>query len=324
MTDSAGWHQQGERGSFVGMRFVAWFYRWVGWRAARLFVYPVVAYFFLTDRKGRQASLDYLGRAQAVGAAGLKFELGSRWVFRHYLEFGFSILDRVGFWLADEDEIECSVKGREVLEKIVEGGRGAVVLGSHVGSFDAMRFAASRESPIGIKILMYTQHAARINEMFRRMGAISGTPTTVGVIQAKAGSFSHVFEVKQAIERGEVVAILADRTHPNEIDRVVEVDFLGGRALLPQGPLLLAATLGCPVVLMAGLRAGDRHYEIQVEQFADPMVIPRKERASQLQYYAQAYANWLEGLCIAAPLQWFNFYDFWARDSAVSQEKNDH
>jgi predicted LPLAT superfamily acyltransferase len=306
------------------MRILAWLYRWVGWRAARLLVYPVVGYFFLTDREGRKASLDYLGRVKAAGRAGPEFEPGLRLVFRHYLEFGLSILDRLGFWLAGADEIACNVKGREVLEKIVKDGRGAVVLGSHVGSFDAMRLAASRESPIDIKILMYTQHAARINEMFRRMGAISGTPTTIGVISAEAGSFSHVFEVKRAIERGEVVAILGDRTHPNESDRVVEVDFLGGRAYLPQGPLLLAATLGCPVVLMAGLRSGDRDYEIHVEQFADPLAIPRRERASQLQFYAQAYANWLEGLCIATPLQWFNFYDFWAFNSAASREKDDH
>jgi len=306
------------------MRFVAWFYRWVGRGAARLLVYPVVSYFFLTDRIGRRASLEYLERVQAAGAVGLKVRPGLRTVFRHYLAFGVSIMDRLGFWLADTGEFEYSVKGREVLEKIIREGRGAVVLGSHVGSFDAMRLAASHESPIDIKILMYTQHAARINEMFRRAGAISRTPTTVGVIRANVGSFSHVFEVKRAIERGEVVAILADRTHPNEVDRVVEVDLLGGRVLLPQGPLLLAATLGCPVVLMAGLRVGDRNYEIHVEELADPMDIPRGERASQLQYYAQTYANWLEGLCIAEPLQWFNFYDFWARDAATSEGKNDH
>ena len=129
------------------------------------------------------------------------------------------------------------------------------------------------------------------------------------------GGLTHILEVKKAIARGEVVAILADRHHPNERGRGVEVDFLGARASLPQGPFLMAAALGCPVLVMVGLRAGRQKYEIHVERFADPLEIPRRDRAGQLQYHAQKYADWLAQLCVRAPMQWFNFYDFWDADS---------
>ena len=315
MSDQSAWHLREERGSLLGMRILAWFYRWIGWRVAHVFVYPVVTYFFLTDRSGRRSSLEYLRRVRAAGAIGFDHDPSWRDVFRHYMEFGTTILDRIGFWLARREEFDFTIKGIEELERVVKEGRGAVVLGSHLGSFDAMRLAAAMSSPLTIKVLMYVQHAARVNEIFRQMGEISGSDTTIGVIQVEPGSVTHILKVKKAIARGEVVAILADRHHPNERGRGVEVNFLGNRASLPQGPLLMAAALGCPVLLMAGLRSGTRKYEIHVEFFADPLKISRRDRAAQLQYHAQKYADWLAKLCTLAPLQWFNFYDYWDLES---------
>jgi predicted LPLAT superfamily acyltransferase len=303
------------------MRIVAWFYRWIGWHVAHLFVYPVVTYFFLTDHAGRRSSLEYLRRVRAAGASDLNRDLTLRDVYRHYLEFGTTILDRIGFWLARREDFDFSVKGGEALDWVVEEGRGAVVLGSHLGSFDAMRLVAAMRSPIGIKVMMYTQHAARINEVFRQMGEVSGSNATVGVISVEPGSLSHVLEVKRAIARGEVVAILADRLHPGERARGVDVEFLGAPVSLPQGPFLMAAALGCPVLVMAGLRAGNRKYEIHVERFADPLKIPRRDRAGQLQYHAQSYADWLARLCTVAPYQWFNFYDYWDLESPETTPK---
>ena len=55
--------------------------------------------------------------------------------------------------------------------------------------------------------------------------------------------------------------------------RVSKVQFLGGTALLPHGPFKLAALLGCPVLLMIGLRERDKAYAIHVERFAEPRVV---------------------------------------------------
>ena len=53
MTKPTAWHERGERGSALGMRITVWLYRTVGRRAAELLVWPIVAYFFLTDRAAR-------------------------------------------------------------------------------------------------------------------------------------------------------------------------------------------------------------------------------------------------------------------------------
>jgi predicted LPLAT superfamily acyltransferase len=132
------------------------------------------------------------------------------------------------------------------------------------------------------------------------------------VIPIAPGSFQHVVDARAHIERGEVIAVLADRVPPGQSSRVSPVDFLGGKAPLPQGPIRLAAVLGCPVLLMTGFRTGSRAYEIRVDRFADRIELPRPRRREVIRGYCQAYADRLAGYCVRAPYQWFNFFDFWA------------
>ena len=308
MSAATAWHTRTERGSSLGMRITVWFYRRLGRRVARLLVYPIVAYFFATDPAGRRASLRYLERVRAApGGHDVIPETPSwRHVFRQYLEFGLVILDRVGLWLGEREDFQIVIHGREHLSRIAEEKRGAILLGSHLGSFDVMRLLAT-ESPIAVNVLMFTRHAARINRIFRELGR----GVDLRVIEVRENSVQHMFEARKCIERGEIVAILGDRVPPSDRGRVCRVDFLGERAPFPQGPFLLAELLGCPVVLMTCLRTGEAAYTIHVEPFAERVNLPRTRKAETVREYCQAYARHLGAFCMLAPYQWFNFYDFW-------------
>ena len=109
-----------------------------------------------------------------------------------------------------------------------------------------------------------------------------------------------------------MIAVLADRVPPGESRRVSPVEFLGATAALPQGPMRLAALLGCPVLMMTGLRTAAGGYEVHVERFADRVLLPRARRNEALREYCQDYADRLAGYCARAPYQWFNLYDFWS------------
>jgi predicted LPLAT superfamily acyltransferase len=158
---------------------------------------------------------------------------------------------------------------------------------------------------------MYTQHAERINSLFASLDALSpGRSVRVEVM--KAGGFERVLGAKRVIERGEVLSILADRVHPDEERRVSRVSFLGSLAAFPQGPFLLAGLLGCPVLLMVGVRTGKRSYEIRVERLADRLEFSRHDRKQKIDEFCQQFAARLEAHCVQTPFQWFNFYDFWS------------
>jgi predicted LPLAT superfamily acyltransferase len=123
--------------------------------------------------------------------------------------------------------------------------------------------------------------------------------------------------VRECIERGEIVGILADRTptprpHGDRLDlRQVAVPFLGSKALFPAGPFVLAAMLGAPVVLFQGLRIGPQRYAIRFAPFADQIVLHRATRTADLTAVVGRYAAALERGCRDYPFNWFNFFDFW-------------
>ena len=319
MNQTTAWHARQERGSTLGIRFTVWLYRRLGRGIAELLVYAIVSYFFLTDPSRRRASRGYLGRLHASpgGARALGAPPGARHVFRHFLEFGTTILDRIGFWLGDRSAFQVELHGKPYLDRVVGEGRGALILGSHLGSFDVMRLVAEAHSPITVHLLMFTRHAARINGILRRLrGPESDGRGGVRVIQVQPGSFQHVLEARACIERGDVVAILGDRVPPNESRSVARVVFLGGTALLPEGPFRLAALLRCPVLMMTGLRRAERVYEVHVESFAERVELPRAERREALAQLCQKYADRLAAYCVRAPYQWFNFYEFWSDDGS--------
>ena len=84
--------------------------------------------------------------------------------------------------------------------------------------------------------------------------------------------------------------------------------------------MLLASLLKAPVFLFFGLYLGGNRYEIHIEHFADHITLDRGSRESGIQAWTQRYADRLEHYARLAPYNWFNFYDYWGVDSAVTDK----
>jgi predicted LPLAT superfamily acyltransferase len=303
----AAWTAVGERGSTAGLWVTAMFYRLFGRRLSEWFILPIVAYFFLTDRRGRRASREYLERLYTcpAGARALGHRPTTRDVFRHYHQFALATVDRLRFTLGGGD-VEVILRGREHFTPLLAAKRGAVLLGAHLGSFDALRVLAAREG-IVVNVLMVTRHAPRINAVLRRLNPA----VEFRVIEPGADAMDTVMRLRACLERGEFVSILGDRVSGAARSRIVRVPFLGRPAPFPQGPFLLAGALGCPLLFMVGLRRSATVYEVFAERLADQVSLPLSDRSARLGDLACRYAERLEAYCIAAPYQWFNFFDFW-------------
>jgi predicted LPLAT superfamily acyltransferase len=64
------------------------------------------------------------------------------------------------------------------------------------------------------------------------------------------------------------------------------------------------------------LREGSGH-TVHFEKFANTVLLPRYDRERALANLAARYARRLEHYCLQAPLQWYNFYDFWAESQTT-------
>jgi predicted LPLAT superfamily acyltransferase len=296
MTAIPAWRMQSERGSRMLMRFIVAVGLRLGRPAGRALLYPICAYFLLFSRRARIASRDYLTRV-----FGRRPTLRER--FRHYHCFGSQIYDRVHLLTQPLGPSDCRVDGEEAFAAAVALGRGVLLMGAHIGSFEAMRAAARARGPERLRVLMYEENAQKIAGVLaalepnaRRQVIALGRPQTM-------------LEVRDALQAGDVVGLLADRFVAG--DRVRRCRFLGELAPFPEGPFALAAAVGAPVVLFSALQTDGRLYRIRFEPFAERIELPRGARDAALQALCERYAQWLEARCREAPYNWFNFFDFW-------------
>jgi predicted LPLAT superfamily acyltransferase len=297
------WAKMPERGSLCGIRIVLFLLNTVGYGVAVVTLIPIVGYFFLTGRTARRASLAYLQRLHRAHPE-VSGPPSLRKSYVHHLHFAFMLLDRIWLWQGKLVKFHFHVHGREYLQR--QDGKGVLLLGAHVGSFDALR-ALSLAEGLKIHVVMHRGHAQKINAIMNALHP----HTNLRVIELVPGDMEMIFALKAHVDRGEMIAILGDRIPPYGKQRVSWLPFLGAEAPFPQHAWLLASLLECPICLTIALRIGYRQYRVLAEPLVERVELPRTEREERLQRYIEQYARRLEELCCAHPYQWFNFYDFW-------------
>jgi predicted LPLAT superfamily acyltransferase len=306
------WTQVRERGSLLGLRLLVGCYRLFGRPLSLVIVHVIVFYYYLTIPQARRASRAYLRRiaARPDGAKALGRPpdwLASFWNFR---AFALQILDRLVLWLGRESDLEFETIGTDACKRLLREDRGAIVVGAHLGSFDALR-ALAEQDDLTVNVLMFTRNAPRINAMLEELSPRA----RLRVLDASSGSMDTVLRIRACIARGELVAMLGDRVEPGDRTRTCQVPLLGDPVELPEAPYLMAGLIGCPFFFMVALRSGPGRYRVFGEVLADHVDLPRDEREKRIRELATAYANRLEHYCIQAPYQWFNFFDFWNEEA---------
>jgi len=179
----------------------------------------VVGYFVALAPAARRASRDYLRR------------LGQPHDFRavcaHVVRFAHVTLDRLFWALGRRQLFEVTSTGSEHLRALKQQGRGALLIGAHLGSFEAMRGMAS-ERAIPLNIVGYFKNARLINSVLAKL-----SPHLVTRVISVEPGVDFVLKLKERVEAGELVALLADRVGLG--DREVEVQMLGGTVRMPRG-----------------------------------------------------------------------------------------
>jgi predicted LPLAT superfamily acyltransferase len=290
------WASLPERGTPASLRVIAWIAVRIGRRAARLLLYPITVYFVITAHNARRISYQYLKRVRGDSA---------HWwhVFRHFHSFAATILDRVYLLRGEFERFAVTVHGKEMLQRQIESGKGSILLGSHLGSFEVLRALGVMQRGFPLKVLMDTVHNQNITRFFDALN-----PNIAGTVIVPDRPDT-LIKVKESLEDGCLVGMLGDRVSGG--DKTTRCQFLSMPATFPAGPVLLAAMMRCPVILFFGFYRGGNRYEIYFEHFADEIVLDRDRRAEDIQLWTQRYAERLEHYAHLAPYNWFNFYPFW-------------
>lgn len=295
------WKQRPEAGNPALTRWFARACLRIGPGFARVLLWPVCAYFFGVRSKERRA-------VRAFQARVLDAPARTRDVWRTFWTFSQVVLDRVFLLAGRTRGMSLVPQQPEHLARALDRGVGCILLGSHLGSFEASR-AIKRDRPeVTLRLVMDRSQSPSATAFLDALNAdLAREVLDIG--HAGGGGLS----LLNALNEGALLAMLADRA--GEGERTIAVPFMGGEALFPTGPHEVAMVTQAPIVLFWGLHEGRGRYRIVFEPFPTPEKVERRQREAVIRDSVRRYAARLEARARAAPYNWFNFYDFWADPS---------
>ncbi|MGH8721960.1 MAG: acyl-CoA synthetase, partial [Burkholderiales bacterium] len=217
-------------------------------------------------------------------------------LYRHFYAFASTVLDRV--YLLNERFDLFEIETRD--EPAAAGG--LLLMGAHLGSFEALRAAGRCRGGLRVSMVMYEDNARMLNETLAALSPAARRDVIA------LGRVDSMLRVRDCLAEGGTAGVLGDRGLDDADAHAVP--FLGAPARFPLGPMRMAALLRCRVMFMAGLYLGANRYALRFEPIADFSASPPAPQAA-----LEAYVACLERHCRAAPYNWFNFYDFWANAS---------
>ena len=298
----AGWAQRPERSNRTMLQVISWISLHLGRAPARIVLAGISLYFLTFSPAAKAASRMYLRRV-------LGREPRFADLFRHFHSFASTIHDRIFLLNGRFDLFDIEVHGKAVIDEVLAAGRGAFLMGAHMGSFEVMRALGRNQPGLKVAMVMYEDNARKLNAA---LAAIN--PAAVLEI-IPLGQIDSMLRVQSSLDDGAALGILSDRTLSGE--PTLRLPFLGEDAEFPLGPMRLAALLKRPVLFMRCLYLGGNRYAVHFERLADFSTLERAERDAAVRTAVAAYAASLERHCRAAPYNWFNFFDFWRPKDAA-------
>lgn len=287
------------RGNALGFYFFETSVRCFGLRGAYGLLYFVCLYYLLFDRSAVRASLAYI-RRRFPRRSQLRQLLD---VYLLFISQGRNLIDRYCL-VSGIARFDTRLEGEQMLTELVNDPRGFVLLTAHVGGWQAIMSFLPRFRR-KVNLVMRPEDNPAIQESLR----ISVSGQEIGIISPDA-FLGGVVEVMNALERGEVVSLMGDRSYGLS---PVEVEFLHDRAWFGSGALHIAAMTGCQVGVLLSAKTGTHSYEVSMPTVFRPRYEPGVPKKEQLRGWVQEFARVLEVYLERNPYQCFLFYDIWRK-----------
>ncbi len=284
------------RGGALGHRAFIFLITHVGLSAAYTLLIFVAPYFVLFAPSARKPMYFYFRRI--LGFSPLK---SFRYLFLNNYRFGQVLIDKVALLSGLESKYTFDFEGEEHLHAMA-ADRGGFIVGAHMGNWEIAGNLLKRIDTT-VHIVMLEAEHEKIKQMLDEVM----TGKTMKIIPIRE-DMSHIFAMREAMERNELIAIHGDRFLPGS--KSITMKLMGHDAELPAGPLSLAIRYNKPVTFVSAIRKPGPHYHFYA---TTPKTYPsdRKQFQQTLTLAMGDYLRQLEKTIIKYPEQWFNYYYFW-------------
>jgi KDO2-lipid IV(A) lauroyltransferase len=200
------------------------------------------------------------------------------------------------------DRVDGKAEGAEAVIKLLEEGRGLIIVTMHIGHWD-----------LGLKLLSHLKvpvHVVMQSENSEEVARYAHEARSAANVEVHHVGSSPLLgvELMTRLMHGELVAIQADRPVGHN---VMMTRFFGAPAALPTGPVQLAMATGAPILPVFVLLGEGRRYRMPA---LAPMRVERTSGGDNGVAVREAMGRMtgmMESVISRHPDQWFNFYDIW-------------
>ncbi len=292
------WHGK-SKGTVLGYKIFVFVCKHLGVYPAYFILRFVAFYYFLFSWNSSSHTYQYFRRRLRHGRLKSLLKL-----YQNYYVFGQTLLDKFIITAGIPNQFTFKEDGSENLVKMMQGGKGGILISAHIGSWEAAGHLLKKHLDVHVNVVMYDGEHERIKNY---LGKQSGGPN-FSVILIK-NDMSHVYAIGDALQRNELICLHADRFLKG--NKTTLLEFLGEQAQFPIGPFLLAASFRAPVTFVFAFKETTTHYHFFSSELMNREATEPKDKF--IERMMNTFVKDMECKIKIYPLQWFNYFNFWEK-----------
>lgn len=259
-------------------------------------LYLVIPFYMLFGRKACRAVRLYFKNHFGDG------NIRSLWrTYKSHILFGQVVLDKFAVLAGKTDQFSITVENMAEFNRALDRPEGFIVVSAHIGNFE-LAGVCMRQDKKQLNGLVYGGETSAIKKQRR----VAFSKSHLQLIQV-SDDFSHLFAIKNALDRGEIVTVPCDRLLGSQ--KSFSCEFLGKKAIFPTGTFRFATKMQAEVYCVFIMKESAYSYRGYVTKL-HPLT-DEKSPIKKAEYLGRQYVAELEKVVKQYPEQWFNYFDFW-------------
>ena len=233
--------------------------------------------------------------------------------YRLVLNYAFSLVDRMevfcGKFSAEKLDFKDKNQEKSVIE-LLNAGNGALFICSHVGNVEVLRAFINDARFVTnphVNIFLSESQCRIFNGFLKKIRKEARTTA----FPVEKISVDTAIELKERLDRGEIAFIAGDRVSAGAPNVTFRADFLGESVDFPLGTFKLAQLMETNVYFITAIKTKNDRYDVYLRPFAPDF---ENSKSENLKKMCDEYIAFIERSVMAAPLQFYHFYDLFSEN----------
>ena len=292
------WYQQQERGAGnFRLNLLYFTYKIFGIRFIKMWVWLVATIIGLSAKSAKNFSQQYkqiLNKYQITH----NIKPSQFSPSQHIRAFADSLMDKMVAMCDERNRIKFTAQNNadwREFQNLIKQKQGVFLICSHIGNIEALAAFPDNQ---GIKMHAFQQ--VNQNSIFHQFISKHSVRTNTIIHPVEDIDIGIASEMFDYLNNGDLVMMAGDRISATNPDKTISVNILGQNCELPMGVFRFAKSMSHPVFAVVLLNIGHEKYKLFVKKLDD----------TNANNMANEFAVFLERAILSAPVQWFNFYNF--------------